>query len=224
MTTLSSPCGVCATIDSFKALPSTEPVTGISPIWLPNVPVTLPDASFNVAVAGRSPPGVFSSTSHLPLAPIPVADVVVVVVVVEVVVVDVVVVLTVPSDRFAVQSPSPKSPNLALPAIDAPSTLPTIVISSDMPCTGMVKPNFTSPAVSDPPSNGSSPNGDFSVPDSFSPSCLKVALKVVAPCGELSVTSQSPVTFVCANAGAATPRRNARTVSRVRVILRLLKR
>src|SRR5262249_31495484 len=48
-TTVIGPCGVCAVIVTFIALPSTVPSTGTSPIWLPNVPESLPPSTARLA-------------------------------------------------------------------------------------------------------------------------------------------------------------------------------
>src|SRR5262249_40626524 len=208
------PCGVCAVSVSLNARPSTVPLMGASPIWLPNVPETLPPSSVKVAFAGNSPPGVMNVTSHLPASPPPL-----VVVAGAVVDEDEVVVLAaaVVSVRFAVQSPSAMPPKFALPVIDAPSTLPVIAISSGCPWNGIEKVNFSSSATSDPV-NGSSPAGDLKRPSTFWPSCLNVTFTVFAPCGELIVMSQSPAIVVCANAGAATSRTSAGTANLKRFI------
>src|SRR5438105_4194698 len=59
------------------------------------------------------------------------------------------------------------------------------------------------------------------MPDTFSPSCFSVTVTLFAPCGELIVTSQSPVRFVCASAGAASSATTS-TASPERVMIRLL--
>src|SRR5262249_33518643 len=69
-TTVIGPCGVCAVIVTFIALPSTVPSTGTSPIWLPNVPESLPPSTARLAFAGKSPAGVLRVTSHLPPKPV----------------------------------------------------------------------------------------------------------------------------------------------------------
>src|SRR5262249_14426093 len=106
-TTVIGPCGVCAVIVTFIALPSMVPSTGTSPIWLPKVPVSLPPSTLRFAFAGKSPAGVLSVTSHLPPKPVKV------VVVAEAAaaaasagaVVAAGAAAAVASDRFAVQSP-----------------------------------------------------------------------------------------------------------------------
>src|SRR5439155_1637269 len=78
-----------------------------------------------------SPPGVLIVTSHLPPMPATL-DVAFDVVAAGAVVSGAVVVAAADDSalRFAVQSPSPKPPNSALPSIVASITLPVIVISS----------------------------------------------------------------------------------------------
>src|SRR4029077_15385350 len=169
-----------------------------------NVPLILPAVSVRVAVAGNSPPGVTSNTSHLPLAPV-VDDAAAGAVVVVAVVVDAVEAGAASADaRFAVQSPSAKPPKSALPLILSPATLPVRVIGSAMPCVLIVKENFRSLPVRVPPSNGNSPPRPLRTPDTLSPSCLKTTSDVFAPCGELIVTSQLPATVVCADARPGT--------------------
>src|SRR5262249_45823087 len=51
------------------------------------------------------------------------------------------------------------------------------------------------------PSNGSSPIWVLKRPFTFSPSCVSVTLTLLVPCGDVSDTSQSPVTDDWANAG-----------------------
>ena len=176
----------------------------------------------SVAVAGTSPPGVRSTTSHLPAAPA--ADVV-----------DVAAVeagaaaagagaaaAAVAVARLAVQSPSPKPPKSALPAIVAPSSLPVIVITIELPWTLIVNANLRSGPASVPPSNGSSPIGDLRTPDTLSPTCFNETWKVLSPIGVWRVTSQSPLTLGCAYArGAAkvSVARAARTNRLARLIL-----
>src|SRR5580765_2891021 len=59
------------------------------------------------------------------------------------------------------------------------------------------------------------------MPETFSPTCVKVTSVVFAPCGELTVTSQSPATFgvgVCAKPGAAARSSSAASVSLQRIM------
>ena len=132
--TVMLPCGVCATSVSFMAFPSTVPVTGTSPIWLPKVPLILPASSVSVALAGRSPPGVLTTTSHLPAAttaPDEAVDGV------DSVVVGAAGVVGVDSavSRLPFQSPSANPPKSAFPLSVSPSSLPVSVMSSGMPWT-----------------------------------------------------------------------------------------
>src|SRR3954449_10495904 len=69
-----------------------------------------------------------------------------------------------------------------------------------------------------PPSKGSVPCGDLNIPDTLPPSCLKVTGVVLVPCGEVTVTSQSPVMSVCAKTGDATSSESASSVDFKRVI------
>src|SRR5262249_44972984 len=225
-TTVIGPCGVCAVSVSFIALPSIVPITGASPSWLPNVPDSLPASSASVALAGKSPAGVLSVTSHLPPNPVPTAaddagSLVVAAAGALVVAAAGAVVAAVASARFAVQSPSAKPPKSALPAIVSPATLPFILTSSGMPWKLIVKVNFTS-SPSTVPLKASSPAGDLKRPSSFSASCFNVTFDVLAPWGELIVMSQSPVTSVCAggcaDAVTAGSRASARMASRMRIM------
>ena len=88
-------------------------------------------------------------------------------------------------------------------------------MGSGVPWKLIVKVNFTSVPAMLPLSNGSVPCGDLNMPESFSPSCLKVAGVVLAPCGEFTVMSQSPLMSGCANTGVA--RRSSARASSVDV-------
>ena len=92
-------------------------------------------------------------------------------------------------------------------------------MGSSIPCALIVKVNFRSLPVIVPPSNGSVPCGDLNIPDTLPPSCLKVTGVVLVPCGDVTVTSQSPVTSgVCAKTGDAMNSESASSVDFKRVI------
>src|SRR5262245_57026912 len=95
---------------------------------------------------------------------------------------------------------SPISPNLALPFIVSPSTVPEYSTITSCPCALTLVVNLISLPLT-VPSSGDSPNLPLYVPVNFSPSCFKTTEGPPGPFGVSNVNFQLPETFVvCAPA------------------------
>src|SRR5262245_45683065 len=96
--------------------------------------------------------------------------------------------------------PSPKSPNLTLPFIVSPSTVPVYSICNSFPCAFTLTVNLMSLSLT-VPSSGDSPNRPLYVPVNFSPSCFRTREGDPDPFGVSRVNFQLPERFLdCAPA------------------------
>src|SRR6202049_3643487 len=189
-----SPCCVGTLNSSLSVLPVIVPLTGTPPARLVSVPVTLSLACVNVALPGIWFPPMLNVMSHLPeISPPPAAAGAGV--------------ANAACDagraevglRFAAQGTWPRPPKSRLPVIASPATVPVIVISMELPWRFSVYETLRA-SLTTVPLKSTEPMGLVTVPVRPSPTCFKVRSIVEGPWGDSTVTSQSPVTSVCANA------------------------